>query len=69
MTIRCQCLTCKHFNNDKSWSCLAYEKIPDRVLFNQVIHKVVEKDQKGEYVYSGDFPIEDPVVYEYFDKP
>ena len=67
MTIQSQCLTCKHLDKDKSWSCNAYKNIPDRIMFNQVVHNEIQDDQEGRYMYSGDFPIEDVSVYRYFE--
>lgn len=55
VTIKSQCLTCKHYNNhDKEkFSCLAYpDSIPDDIIDNILMHDKVLENQKNEYMYE-----------------
>ncbi len=54
MIMESQCITCKHFIDDKAWGCKAFDFIPDEVLTNKVIHDHKLEGQKGNFIYKID---------------
>lgn len=43
-----QCFECKHFNEDKAFTCKAFpEGIPDVLLYSKISHKKPFKDDNG----------------------
>ena len=48
-----RCLDCKHFINDKKFTCKAFPKgIPKDVLFNEKIHDHKLSSQTGDYIFE-----------------
>jgi len=36
-----QCLGCKHFHNDKEFTCEAFPKgIPEKIIINEIDHRI-----------------------------
>jgi hypothetical protein len=53
MTRECKCVFCKHFINDKKFTCPAYpDGIPHDVLINDREHDKVLNDQKGTLTFE-----------------
>jgi len=52
MTIIPQCVFCEHFINNKTFSCKAFNYIPDNIITNKVIHENVLSYQKGTAVFK-----------------
>lgn len=53
MQIIARCIRCKHFINDKKFTCKAFLKgIPDKFIYNEKKHDHKVSGQSGDYVYE-----------------
>ena len=52
MQVFTQCIICKHFIDDGTFSCAAYDYIPDEIVSNEVMHDKVLDGQKGNAIFK-----------------
>jgi len=52
MTILSNCFECEHFEGGKDFSCKAFKKIPNEIVFNDKEHKKPVKGQIGDFVFT-----------------
>lgn len=47
------CVGCKHFIDDKKFTCKAFPKgIPNKFIYNEKKHDRVVRGQTGDFVYE-----------------
>jgi len=53
MQIIARCISCKHFINDKKFTCKAFPKgIPNKFIYNEKKHDHKVDGQTGDFVYD-----------------